>query len=103
MIKIETIYFLVVVNVVFLILGTLLGSLLSYFIFMKNETPNLGFFKKNQHDSPRHKDTISIDEKKVVVNIKTDDLEKKYDSLGTTTKTDENISSSVNKLKNLKR
>lgn len=49
------------------------------------------------------KDTISIDDKKFVVDIKTEGLEKKYDSLGDIKKSEENISNSVNKLKNLKR
>jgi hypothetical protein len=53
--------------------------------------------------NPNKNNTISIDTKKVVTDIKTDNLEKKYDSLGDIKTTKENISESVNKLKNLKR
>jgi len=45
---------------------------------------------------------VPIDNSKVVIDIKTDGLEKKYSSLGDTKNTTENISSSINKLKNLK-
>lgn len=47
--------------------------------------------------------SISIDEAKVVSNIKTDDLSKKYDSLGEIKESTENITNSINKLKNLKK
>jgi hypothetical protein len=46
---------------------------------------------------------ILIDDKKFVVDIKTEGLEKKYDSLGEIKKSEENISNSVDKLKKLKR
>lgn len=46
---------------------------------------------------------LSIDEKKVVLEIKTDNLERKYETLGDIKKTDDNITESVSKLKNLKR
>ncbi len=58
------------------------------------------FFKQQDNQT---KDNISIDDKKFVVDIKTEGLEKKYDSLGDIKQTQENISDSVNKLKNLKR
>ncbi len=46
---------------------------------------------------------ISIDETKIVTKIKTDHLEKKYDSFGDKKETTENILESVNKLKNFKK
>jgi hypothetical protein len=46
--------------------------------------------------------SVSIDERKVVTKISTDNLEKKYDNIGETKKTDDNISSAINKLKNMK-
>lgn len=46
---------------------------------------------------------VLIDDKKVVLEIKTDNLEKKYNSLGDIKTSNENISESVNKLKNLKK
>lgn len=45
---------------------------------------------------------VSIDDKKFVTDIKTDDFEKKYDNLGDTKKSKENIENSVNKLRNMK-
>jgi len=46
---------------------------------------------------------LSIDDTKYVVDIKTSDMEKKYESLGDIKKSEENISNSINKLKNMKR
>lgn len=46
---------------------------------------------------------VSIDDAKFVVDIKTDNFEKKYDTLGDIKHSNEDISNSVNKLKNLKR
>ncbi len=48
------------------------------------------------------KDKIQIDDKKFVTDIKTDNLEKKYKDLGDIKTSNENISSSINKLKNMK-
>jgi hypothetical protein len=46
---------------------------------------------------------ILIDNTKVVTDIRTDNLEKKYESLGEIKNSEDNISESINKLKNLKR
>jgi hypothetical protein len=46
--------------------------------------------------------SIQINEEKFVTDIKTDNLEKKFESLGDTQKTEDNISSAINKLKNMK-
>jgi hypothetical protein len=61
---------------------------------------NISFFKKTREE--KYKNDISIDNKKVVLDIKTEGLEKKYDSLGDIKKSEENISNSVNKLKKMK-
>lgn len=45
---------------------------------------------------------ISIDDTKYVVDIKTTGLEKKYDKIGETKESLENITGSINKLKQLK-
>lgn len=61
--------------------------------------------KYNQQNNNSNQKTIpivAIDDRKLVVDIKTDSLEKKYDSLGDVKTSNENISSSVNKLKNMK-
>ena len=68
---------------------------------VSNDRPK-SFFK--QQDSKQQEvNGIAIDDKKFVVDIKTEGLEKKYNSLGDVKTTEENISESVNKLKNLKR
>jgi cytochrome c biogenesis protein ResB len=53
--------------------------------------------------STNNKSNISIDSKTFVTDIKTEGMEKKYDSLGDIERSEENISSSINKLKNIKR
>ena len=45
---------------------------------------------------------VTIDDKKYVGNIPTNDLEKKFDKIADEKQSDENIVSSVNKLKNMK-
>lgn len=45
---------------------------------------------------------VSIDETKVVTNINTDNLVKKYEELGDKTVSNDNISGSISKLKNMK-
>lgn len=45
---------------------------------------------------------VTIDEKKYVVDIPTEGLEKKFDKIADEKKSDEKIVSSVNKLKNMK-
>ena len=54
-------------------------------------------------DSATKNKKISIDSTKVVTDIKTDNLEKKYESLGEVKHSEDSISGSINKLKNLKR
>jgi hypothetical protein len=56
-----------------------------------------------QQKNKTAQNNISIDDTRYVVDIKTDNLEKKYDKLGDTTQSTEQISSSINKLKNLKK
>lgn len=59
------------------------------------------FFDTSEDNAKINK--IAIDNSKFVSDIKTDNLEKKYDTLGDTKQTTETINESVNKLKNLKR
>lgn len=89
-----------------IILVVILHSFLFGYFFghytNKNGVNNSGSFFTKQKESIQNKPSISIDDKKFVTEIKTDTLEKKYDSLGDVRSTSENISDSVNKLKNLK-
>jgi len=83
------------------ILGYLLGRLNELSI---NQNSPQSFFKKHNSSNNSSQDTssVSIDDKKFVANINTSGMEKKYDALGDTKKSDENISGSINKLKTLK-
>jgi len=95
------IYILIVfININSFIIGYLLGRFM-HFNGVSNNVPK-SFFKQNKQNSDIEKNNLSIDDKKFVVDIKTDNLERKYESLGDVKKTEENISSSVNKLKILK-
>jgi hypothetical protein len=91
------IFILLILNVVSFILGLLCGKIL----LSSTTTHNTESFFKQQNR--KEKNTISIDDTKYVVDIKTDNLEKKYDKLGDTKQSTEQISSSINKLKNLKK
>jgi hypothetical protein len=73
---------------------------LSFDGVFKQETPTakvLSSIKNTSTGQP-----ISIDNSKFVVDIKTDQLEKKYEGLGEIKNSQENIGSSINKLKNMK-
>lgn len=90
---------IVFVNINSLIIGYLFAR------FRYSGVTNSGpqsFFTKLKDDKIVNS-VITIDDKKFVSDIKTDGLERKYDTLGDVKKTEDNISGSVNKLKNLKR
>ena len=59
-------------------------------------------FLKNQGKKQQDSNKIEIDDKKVVLNINTDGLQKKFEKITEEKTVDNNISSSVNKLKNMK-
>jgi FlaA1/EpsC-like NDP-sugar epimerase len=82
-------------------LGYLLGKINS--ISVSQHNPQSFFKKNNTSTNTVEQSNISIDNKKFVTSISTDGMVKKYDALGDTKKSEENISESVNKLKNLKR
>ena len=89
---------LIILNILSFICGYILGK--------SNSQPIVGGQSKSffdQNKSLNYEEKILIDERKYITDIKTSGLEKKYDTLGETKKTDEDIGSSINKLKNLKR
>lgn len=88
---------LLILNIVSLCVGFCIGRL-------TNSQPNFAIQKpKSFFDSQKENtESVSIDEKKYVVPI-TSNFEKKYDDLGETKNSQENISSSVDKLKSLKK
>lgn len=68
---------------------------------IKDVQDSESFFKKEKRQK-NEKTPVLINESKFVSNIKTDGLEKKYTTLGETQISNDNISSSINKLKNMK-
>jgi len=88
---------LLCLNILFFSLGYLYGKIRPLDSSLVNINQPKSFFEQQKTQNK-----IEIDEKKYVGNIKTDGIEKKYVSLGDTTKSDDNIVSSVDKLKNLK-
>lgn len=91
---------LVLLNIVFFILGYLFAKINSSQQIYGSQ-PN-SFFSKNKITEEKN-NKITIDERKFVTDIKTSDMEKKYDNLGETKVSDENIQTSIDKLKNIKR
>ncbi len=91
---------LILIIVLININSFLIGYLFGYCRNKNGVNNNASFFKKQQ-EVQKHS-SIAIDDAKFVVDIKTEGLEKKYDSLGDKKTTDQNISESVNKLKNLR-
>lgn len=86
-------------NIFAFLLGYLYGKMTPNIGVFNSEQKPQSFFKDN---SNKIKKNISIDEKTFVTKIKTDNLEKKYETLGETKTSEDNISNSVNKLKNMK-
>lgn len=81
-----------------------LGTTLSYLVLNKQqdnyyEKPKS--FLKSQSKEKENK-SLEIDDTKVVLNIRTDGYEKKFDNMTKDTKIHNNITNSVNKLKNMK-
>lgn len=94
----NTILILVILNIFSFVIGLILGKIWSISGVYDNEKPT-SFFKQQNNIT---KNKVSIDDTKYVTSIKTEGLEKKYNSLGDIKKSDENIQNSVNKLKNMK-
>ncbi len=91
---------LILLNVVFFFLGYIVGKLnCSTSVLEPTEHSNLS--SKNKFQKPTK--SISIDETKFVTDIKIDNLEKKYDSLGDKKISSEKITDSITKLKNIKK
>jgi uncharacterized protein YxeA len=81
-----------------------IGVGLGYLIWGKNASPAYdkpSSFLKSQGKEQKNKE-ISIDDTKVVLGLNTDNYIKKFDNMAEEKKVKNNISSSVNKLKNMK-
>lgn len=88
---------LIFLNMLSLAIGYILGKI----SIINNDRP-ISFFDKNKKSIEKVQ-SIEIDDSKYVTEIDTKGLEKKYSSIGETKKSTENISSSIDKLKNLKK
>jgi hypothetical protein len=91
---------LIILNIFSFSIGLILGKIWSNSSVYQSVDKPKSFLQKTNEVS---KDKVSIDDKKVVLNIKTDGMEKKYENLGEVKQSSENISSSVDKLKQMKK
>ena len=91
---------LLILNIFSFSIGLILGKIWSgSSVYQSIEKPKSFLQKTNE----TNKDKVIIDDKKIVLNIKTDGMEKKYENLGEVKQSSENISSSVDKLKQMKK
>lgn len=89
-------------SIIFFVMGFLLGK-----IFQSNKITQTqkidSFFTTQKKEDTKKNHSIDIDASTHVVKIKTDGMEKHYENIATEQTKQENISSSINKLKNLKK
>lgn len=86
-------------------IGYIAGRLTRIERLYQNEVPHNEPKRRRSYTQEREEtqSTIEIDDRKFVVDVSTTGIEKKYGELGETKVSDENISSSVNKLKGMKK
>lgn len=103
MIESSTVLIIIIclLNIITFILGYLLGKINN--IRYDNVSMSSNSIYKNQENKSSLRNMVSIDEGKIVTKIDTSNLEKKYDKLGDDKVSEENISSSINKLKSMKK
>lgn len=91
---------LLILFVLCILIGYILGKLNGGVLYTstKNSKKEIGLLDIKNKIEP-----IKIDEKKVVTDIDTKSLEKKFDNLGEVVVSSGDINSSINKLKNIKR
>jgi hypothetical protein len=92
-----------IISVLFILI--IFSFVLGYLVGRLNGSQGVSYIgrvSKNSQQSINQLSKIDIDEKKFVVDINTNGLEKKYTELGETKQTQENISSAIDKLKNMK-
>lgn len=90
---------LLILNIISFILGFIWAKLSSISGVSINTGKPRSFLKSSDEGKVS---AVTIDDKIYVTDIKTDGMVKKYDDLGEVKKSSENISSSVNKLKQMK-
>jgi hypothetical protein len=92
---------LLAIGVCLFFIGYFLGKQSTYGVYN-----TIGLNKPSSffdHNKEEKKKKIVIDDAKFVTEIRTDNLEKKYENLGDVKESTEDISNSINKLKNMKR
>lgn len=89
---------LVILNLFSFALGLILGKIWSINGVVNSTAKPKSFLSESKNNTL----SANIDERIIITDIKTDNMVKKYDSLGETKQSTENISSSVNKLKQMK-
>lgn len=88
----------------FNIVSFVLGYLYCHYRISTNTT--ISYRQKNNNNretSQNNQIKIDIDESKFVLGIDTSNMEKKYDSLGSVSHSNDSINNSISKLKQLKR
>lgn len=86
-------------HLIIMTIGILFGYLVAKLNSQeKTQTPS-DFFKQKHKNT---KNTIDMDETKVVLNISTDGIEKKFDNIADEVATHNDTISSINKLKQMK-
>lgn len=92
------IYYIISLNILFFLTGYLLGK------YGSSQAQKAGLLnsKKQQISRDTNQNSLSIDETKIVTKINTTNLEKKYDVISNEKHSTDNISSAINKLKNIK-
>ena len=90
---------LIILNCLSFLLGVVLGKLWSISGVTTNVNKPKSFLKSSDENVSTN---VSIDDKIYITDIKTDGMVKKYTDLGEVKQSNENISSSVNKLKQMK-
>jgi hypothetical protein len=91
---------LFILNLLSFGMGYIIGKItnLGGVYYNEREHKPQSFFDKPTNNRPK----IEINDDKYVVEIKTDGLEKKFNEFADIKKSNENITNSVNKLKNMK-
>jgi len=89
---------LILLDIVFFFLGYTIGRLNSSQTILESQ-PVSFFNKQKSLSDDKVTNKVIIDERKFVTDIKTSGMEKKYENLGETKISNENIESSIDKLK----
>jgi len=103
----DTIYLLIIILTILNIMSVGIGYIIGRIQGIHSQnilgSQPIKYSNKQYANNEKSQSKITIDDRKFVTDISTDGIEKKYNELGKVQQTDENISSSVNKLQNLKR